>query len=272
MPVVQLGGSGWQKFSSLFFMFFYTDNVWFLVFISVLAVSLVSVVAFLFLPLAKKRLKNIVLYLVAFSAGALFGDAFIHLLPELFEKMPSKTQLSLFVLAGILLFFVLEKFIRWRHCHIDVSENHLPPLAALNLVGDGAHNFLDGAIIAASYLVSAPLGVATSLAVLFHEIPQEIGDAGVLLHSGLSFRRALFFNFLSALSAVLGALLTLLVGEKMADFSLAVTAVAAGGFIYIAGSDLIPELQHNVEPKQSFKQFFALLLGISVMLALRILD
>ena len=253
-------------------MFFYTDNVWFLVFISVLAVSLVSVVAFLFLPLAKKRLKNIVLYLVAFSAGALFGDAFIHLLPELFEKMPSKTQLSLFVLAGILLFFVLEKFIRWRHCHIDVSENHLPPLAALNLVGDGAHNFLDGAIIAASYLVSAPLGVATSLAVLFHEIPQEIGDAGVLLHSGLSFRRALFFNFLSALSAVLGALLTLLVGEKMADFSLAVTAVAAGGFIYIAGSDLIPELQHNVEPKQSFKQFFALLLGISVMLALRILD
>ena len=253
-------------------MFFYTNNVWLWVFISVAAVSLVSVTAFLFLPLAKKRLKNLVLYLVAFSAGALFGDAFIHLLPELFEEMPNKVGLSLFVLAGILIFFVLEKFIRWRHCHIELSENHLHPLATLNLVGDGAHNFLDGAIIAASYLVSAPLGVATTLAVLFHEIPQEIGDAGVLLHSGLSWRRALFFNFLSALFAMLGALIALLVGEKMTDFSLAITAVASGGFIYIAGSDLIPELQHNVEPKQSFKQFFALLLGISVMLALRLFD
>ena len=231
-------------------------------------VSLVAVIAFSFLPLAKKRLQNLLLYLVAFSAGALFGDAFIHLLPEVFEKMANKILLSLSVLAGILIFFVLEKFIRWRHCHIEISEKHLHPLAVLNLVGDGAHNFLDGIIIAASYLVSVPLGIATTLAVLFHEIPQEIGDAGVLMHTGISWGRAMFFNFLSALLAMVGAVITLLVGEGLIGASLVITAAAAGGFIYIAGSDLIPELQHNVEPKQSLKQFLALLAGILVMFLL----
>lgn len=247
-----------------------TDNIWFWVLLSVFIVSAVSIIAFLFLllPLAKKRLKNILLYLVAFSAGALFGDAFIHLLPEVFEKMENKLLMSLCVLGGILCFFVLEKFIRWRHCHIEISEKHLHPLATLNLVGDIVHNFLDGLIIAASYLVSVPLGIATTLAVLFHEIPQEIGDAGVLMHSGLSWSRALFFNFLSAMAAVIGAVAALLIGERMAAISLAITAAAAGGFIYIAGSDLIPELQHNVEPKQSLKQFLALLAGVWVMLLL----
>ena len=253
-----------------------TDNIWFWVLSSVFMVSLAAVAVFAFLPMAKKRLKDILLYLVAFSAGALFGDAFIHLLPEVFEKMENKVLLSLCVLAGILAFFILEKFIRWRHCHVyptgkdgvELSERHIHPLATLNLVGDGVHNFLDGVIIAASYLVSVPLGVATTLAVLCHEIPQEIGDAGVLLHSGLSWQRALFFNFLSALAALLGAVLTLLVGEGMSNISLAITAAAAGGFIYIAGSDLIPELQHNVEPAQSLKQFLALLLGVLVMFLL----
>jgi len=245
-----------------------TDNIWFWVLGSVFMVSLVAVIAFSFLPLAKKRLQNLLLYLVAFSAGALFGDAFIHLLPEVFEKMANKISFSLSVLAGILIFFVLEKFIRWRHCHIEVSERHLHPLAVLNLVGDGAHNFLDGIIIAASYLVSVPLGIATTLAVLFHEIPQEIGDAGVLMHTGISWGRAMFFNFLSALLAMVGAVITLLVGEGLIGASLVITAAAAGGFIYIAGSDLIPELQHNVEPKQSLKQFLALLAGILVMFLL----
>jgi len=245
-----------------------TDNIWFWVLGSVFMVSLVAVIAFSFLPLAKKRLQNLLLYLVAFSAGALFGDAFIHLLPEVFEKMANKILLSLSVLAGILIFFVLEKFIRWRHCHIEISEKHLHPLAVLNLVGDGAHNFLDGIIIAASYLVSVPLGIATTLAVLFHEIPQEIGDAGVLMHTGISWGRAMFFNFLSALLAMVGAVITLLVGEGLIGASLVITAAAAGGFIYIAGSDLIPELQHNVEPKQSLKQFLALLAGILVMFLL----
>ncbi|MDD5750368.1 MAG: ZIP family metal transporter [Candidatus Pacebacteria bacterium] len=248
------------------------DNVWFWVFSSVILVSLAAVVAFLFLPLARKRLKNIVLYLVAFSAGALFGDAFIHLLPELFEEMGNKAVLSLCVLSGILIFFVLEKFIRWRHCHVQISENHLHPLATINLVGDGVHNFLDGIIIAASYLLSVPLGIASTMAVLFHELPQEIGDAGVLMHAGLPWKKALFFNFLSALTAVLGAAIGLLLGERMAALSLAISAGAAGGFIYIAGSDLIPELHHNVEPKQSLKQFLALLLGILAMALLLFIE
>jgi len=247
-----------------------TDNIWFLVLLSVFLVSAVSLFAFLFLPLAKKRLKNFVLYLVAFSAGALFGDAFLHLLPEIFEQMENKLVLSLCLLSGILTFFVLEKFIRWRHCHIEISEKHLHPLATLNLVGDGAHNFLDGVIIAGSYLVSVPLGIATTLAVLCHEVPQEIGDAGILLHSGLSWQKALFFNFLSALLAVAGAVLTLIIGEGIQTIALAITAAAAGGFIYIAGSDLIPELQHNTEPKQSLKQFLALLAGVWAMFLLLI--
>jgi len=251
-----------------------TDNIWFWVLLSVLIVSAVSLGAFLFLllPAAKRRLKNIVLYLVAFSAGALFGDAFFHLLPELFEEMPNKFVLSLSVVSGILLFFILEKFIRWRHCHIAVSENHSHPLATLNLIGDGFHNLLDGAIIAASYLASVPLGIATTLAVLFHEIPQEIGDAGILLHSGFSIKKAMLFNLLSALAAVLGAIVTLLIGEGLSKVYLPITALAAGGFIYIAGSDLIPELQHNTEPKKSLKQFCALLFGIFVMLFLLLLE
>lgn len=225
--------------------------------------------------MAKKRLKNIVLYLVAFSAGALFGDAFFHLLPELFETMPNKITLSLSILSGILLFFILEKFVRWRHCHIYPVRNeaskgieHTHPLAFLNLIGDGFHNLLDGAIISASYLASVPLGITTTLAVLFHEIPQEIGDAGVLLYSGFSIKKAIFFNIISALVAVFGAVITLIIGEGMSGIYLPITAMAAGGFIYIAGSDLIPELQHNTAPLKSLKQFCALCLGIVVMLML----
>ncbi|MCX6790762.1 MAG: ZIP family metal transporter [Candidatus Gribaldobacteria bacterium] len=242
--------------------------IWFYTLISVVIVSLISLVGVFFLSFSKEKLKGILLYLVSFAVGGLFGDAFIHLLPEAFKRMPGDFFLPLYILLGILIFFVVEKVIRWRHCHIPEHQHHCQPAATMNLVGDGIHNFIDGVLIAASFSLSFPIGLATSLAVILHEIPQEIGDFGVLVHSGFSVKRALFYNFLSALTAVLGAVLALLIGEKINNFAQIMMPIAAGGFIYIAGSDLIPELHHDVNVKNSLKQLLALLLGVGVMLAL----
>ena len=155
-------------------------------FASVVLVSLISLVGVLTVFIRPERLKKILLLLVSFSVGALFGDAFIHLLPESFTKLGVNLSTSLYIIAGIIAFFVLEKFIHWRHCHIPTSKEHPHPVVFMNLIGDGVHNFLDGVIIGASYLVSIPIGITTTLAVILHEIPQEIGDFGILLHGGLT--------------------------------------------------------------------------------------
>src|SRR3989338_4747764 len=189
--------------------------------------------------------------MVSFSAGALFGDVFFHLLPEVVETNGFTLQIALFLLLGILLSFLLEKVINWRHCHIHPkSKDHIHPFAIMNLFGDAVHNFIDGLIIGASYLVSFPIGFATTLAVIFHEIPQEIGDFGILIHGGLSAKKALMLNLLSALTACLGAGIVLLLGSASQDYTIYLLPVTAGGFLYIAGSDLIPEL-HEHEPKIS---------------------
>src|SRR3989338_3600079 len=180
-------------------------NVWIYSLASVLIVSLVSFVGVLTLSIKTEKLKKILLYLVSFSAGALFGDAFIHLLPEIVEEAGFGLNISIYVMVGIGVSFVIEKFIHWRHCHLPNTKGHVHPFAMMNLFGDGIHNFIDGLIIGASYLASIPVGIATTLAVIFHELPQEIGDFGVLLHGGFSKARTLFFNFVTALTAVLGA-------------------------------------------------------------------
>jgi len=177
-------------------------------------------------------------------------------------------EVSLLILAGILVFFVLEKFICWRHCHIPTSKTHPHPIALMNLIGDGFHNFIDGLLVAGSFMVSVPLGITTSVAVILHEIPQEIGDFGVLIHGGFSKTKALVFNFISALAALVGAVTTLLVGAKMAGFSQAIVPFTAGGFVYIASADLIPELKKETNLKKSFSQFLGLVLGIIIMLTL----
>jgi len=232
---------------------------------SVLLVSLISLIGLFTFSVKEESLKKILLFFVSFSAGALFGDAFIHLLPEAAESGIS-IGISLSVLGGIMLFFILEKFIHWRHCHIPTSSRHPHPLAVMNLVGDGAHNFIDGLVIGASYLVSVPVGVATTIAVILHEIPQEIGDFGVLLHAGLSKKRAMFFNFLSAIAAVVGTMVALICGSG--EIAIMIIPFAAGGFIYIAGSDLIPELHKETNPKKSAAQLAAFLAGVGIMLLL----
>ena len=247
-------------------------NVWIYSLASVLIVSLISFVGLLTLTIKADKLKKILLYMVSFSAGALFGDAFIHLLPEAVEEIGFGLNISIYVLLGIGFFFIIEKFIHWRHCHIPNSKENVHPFAMMNLFGDGVHNFIDGLIIAASYLVSIPVGIATTLAVILHEIPSEIGDFGVLLHGGFSKGKALFYNFVTALAAVLGAIVSLSISSYVENITVFLIPFAAGGFIYIAGSDLIPELHKEVKVKKSLLQFIAIVLGVSVMLLLLLLE
>jgi len=240
--------------------------------ISVFIVSLISLIGVFTLAIKEEKLKKILLFFVSFSAGALLAGAFFHLIPEAVEEMGFGKKLSFLLIGGIIVFFILEKFIRWRHCHIPTSENHPHPVSYMNLIGDAFHNFLDGTIIAAAYLVNVQLGLTTTLAVIFHEIPQEIGDFGVLIHGGFTKKRALFFNFLSALFAVLGCLVTFLMSNFIAGFSWLLIPFTAGGFIYIAGSDLIPELHRETGVRKSLIQLLALIFGIALMFVLKFLE
>lgn len=239
---------------------------------SIFLVSLISFVGVLTISLRIERIKKILLYLVSFSAGALLGDSFIHLIPEVVEEHGFGLNVSLYILSGIILFFVIEKLIHWRHCHDVDCASHTKPFALMNLIGDAVHNFTDGLIIAASYFISVPLGVATTIAVILHEIPQEIGDFGVLVHGGLSRGRALFYNFITALTAFLGLFVFFLLSSYIEGVSMFLALFAAGGFIYIAGSDLIPELHKENNTKKSFIQFLFFILGILIMATLLFLE
>lgn len=241
--------------------------VWVYSISSVLIISLISLVGVFTMAIKREKLKNLLLFFVSFSVGGLFGDTFIHLLPETFEKLGVNTGTSIYILAGIFLFFALEKFIRWRHCHIPTSREHVHPVVMLNIIGDGVHNLLDGMIVAASFMVSVPIGITTTLAVILHEIPQEIGDFGIFLHSGLTVKKALGLNFLSALLALAGALISLTIGSYIKGYENYLLPVTAGGFLYIAGSDLIPELhkESHIKISTSLMQIGSIILGISIM-------
>jgi zinc and cadmium transporter len=238
---------------------------------SVVIVSLISLVGIMAL-LLNKDVKKITFLLVSFAVGGLFGDAFIHLLPESFEQIDNKVEIAILILAGILIFFVLEKFLRWRHYHLSETEQHIQPVVTMNLVGDAVHNLIDGMVIGASYLISVPLGLTTTLAIVLHEIPQEMGDFGILIHGGLSVKKALGFNLLSASTAIIGTILSLVVGPHVQGYTISLVPITAGGFIYIAGSDLIPELQHDVKLNKSVLQFAMILLGLGIMAALVLLE
>lgn len=243
-------------------------SIWLYSLVSVSLVSLISLVGVFTLSLGQERIKKISLFLVSFAVGGLFGDALIHLLPESFKTLGFGLATSLLVMLGILIFFVLERFLRWQHCHELDCPEHGKPVAIINLVGDAAHNIIDGMVIAASFAVSFPLGAGTTIAVIAHEIPHEIGNFGILIHSGFTAKKALFFNFLTALFAVLGTLIALFVGERVDSFSLYMLPVTAGGFLYVAGSDLLPELHNELKISSSIIQLLSILAGISVMVLL----
>ena len=241
------------------------NQTWLYTILSVVGVSLLSFVGVFTLSINIKKLRKALLYLISFSAGALLGGAFLHLLPESMEVCGTARQIAVWILIGMVLFFVLEKVLKWRHCHEPTCDEHPHSLGVMNLVGDGFHNFIDGMIIAVSYMVSIPLGIATTVAVVLHEIPQEIGDFGILIYAGYSRRKALFYNFLSALTAVLGAIITLIVGNSIESLTSYLVPLTIGGFIYIATADLIPELHKDVRLKNSILQLLSFLLGIGLM-------
>lgn len=242
-------------------------------FISVLIVSFISFIGIFTLSIKTEKLKTFLIYLVSFSAGALFGDAFIHLIPESIETVGKfNLIISLSLLSGIVFFFIIEKIVCWNHCHMPITKEHIHKFSIMNLVGDGFHNFIDGIIIGVSYIASVPIGIATTLAVILHEIPQEIGDFGVLIHGGFSKKKALILNFGSGLIAVIGTIISFILHSYVENILIFLLPFAAGGFIYIAGSDLIPELHKEVSLKKSLVQLVTFILGIIIMLCLVLIE
>lgn len=253
---------------------------WALALLSVFAISLVSLVGVSALALGRERLERAVFLLVAFAVGAMFGGAVLHLIPEAYEALGPGMLPGLLVLAGVGAFFVLEKFLHWHHAHdlpgiegpghghVHTHAGDSPGhVAAMSIAGNVAHNFIDGAIVAASYLVSIETGVVTTLAVVLHEIPQEIGNFGVLVYGGYTPRRALWVNFGSGLVGLLGAALALVAGQTVEGLADVLLPITAGAFLYIAGSDLIPELnrRHSHPAVKSVWQLVMMALGVAVM-------
>jgi len=235
-----------------------------IIILSTLIVSLISLLGIVTLALKKNILKKILLILVAFAAGSLLGAAFFDILPEVIGEFGFNN--FTYVLLGIMIFFVAEKYIHWHHCH--KGDCDVKPLAYLNLIGDGIHNLIDGSLIAASYIHNFNLGIVTTLAVIFHEIPQELGDFAILIHGGFTPKKALFFNFLSALVAIIGSSVTILFCNSFGNLIPILLSVAAGGFIYLALVDIIPEIHKEDDNKTVFIQSVSLMLGLVVMFLL----
>jgi len=229
--------------------------------------------------MSEARVRRLAVFFVSFAAGALLGDTFIHLLPEIFAKARGADALraSLMILAGVLLFFVIEKLLRHQHGLLHRHHHHetieRPELAAVNILGDAIHNYIDGLLIGASWLAGPALGISTTIAVLLHEIPQELGDFGILIHSGLTVRKATLLNVASAAVAILGTLTAVVAGavahQRVTELLVPLTA---GGFVYIALADLIPELQHERGLRALVVQTALIAAGIAVMAGLIVFD
>lgn len=242
-------------------------NIWIYAILGVIFSSVFSLFGVLIFLIKKDWLSKIVPYLVSLAAGALFGDAFVHLIPDSFDNIKDPLVVSLLVLGGIVLFFMLEQFVRWRHCHLPDFENHTHPMVTMNIVGDAIHNFIDGVVIGASFLISIPIGIATTLAVFLHEIPQEIGDFGIMLKGGYQIKKAFLVHILIGLIAIVGTVVVLIIGPIMKGFAENILPMVAGGFIYVAGSDLVPEIHQGTDVKISvaIKHLLVLLAGILLM-------
>ncbi|MGI9628641.1 MAG: ZIP family metal transporter [Longimicrobiales bacterium] len=271
-------------------------SIWAQTLIAVVAVGAASLVGAVFLGKREDRLDTILMYLVSLSAGVLVGGAVLHLLPQAFANQKGPLETPLYFLCGFLGFFFLERYL-WRshhdhshfphprseepdmasdHAHGGHSHNHgdqrHKPAAAMAIVGGGFHNFIDGAVIAASFALDARLGWITTGAVLLHEIPREFGDFGILVHSGIAPRKALWLNALSGLGALAGAVLVLVIGARADGLANALVAITAGNFVYIAAANLIPEIHHHHPRAESLGHALVLLMGVTIMLALALAE
>lgn len=240
--------------------------------VSVCVVSLISLAGVFALSLKEHLLRKYMFIFISLAVGALLGDAFVHLIPEAMEGALPSALVSILIIFGILIFFTLEKFLHWHHHGDDQHEADIHPVGQLALFSDGIHNLIDGIIIGVSFIASIPLGIATTIAVVLHEIPQEVGDFSVLLHAGYSRNRALWLNFLSALTAVAGVFIAFILQETGEHVIAWILPIAAGGFIYIAVADLIPELHKSKQVKHSVLQIIAVAVGVAAMLGLLFLE
>lgn len=241
--------------------------------IATLIISAISFVGVLTLFLKEKIIDKIIFYLVAISTGSLMGGAFIHLIPEALEDSEGiygVESILISVLVGFSLFFILERILHWHHCHKHGGDCSVHVFTYLNLIGDGLHNFIDGLVIVAAFSLSVELGIATTIGVIVHEIPQEISDFGVLLYGGFSKTKALFFNFISAILAVLGALCGFALISIAQGLMPLLVGLTAGGFIYISASDLIPELHKESKLVKSLIAFGCFFAGVGLMYLLKI--
>lgn len=238
---------------------------------AVLGVSLISFTGAALFAVSESVIRKSLLYLVSLAAGVLLGEVFLHILPEITEETGMTTATSMGILIGIIASFVIEKIIHWHHCHVLPSFEHHHPVGMLTLAGDGIHNLVDGALIAGSFLVTPELGIATTIAIALHEIPQEISDYALLIYSGYSRKAALLWNVCSALAAILGALLVLLGRSEHPEFLMLLMAFAAGNFLYIAGADLIPELHKETRLRSALMQLLLICGGIGLMQTLTML-
>lgn len=232
------------------------------------AVSLVSIVGLFTLFLKDKILEKVLFLLVGLSAGAMMGGALLHLLPEGVEKFGENAGGApyLLVLAGFVLFFLVEKFLHWRHCHKGRCDVH--SFGHMNILGDGVHNFIDGLILAGTFMADAKLGAVALFAIILHEAPQEMSDFGVLLYAGFKKTKALLFNYISATMVIAGGVAGYFFGATE-DFVKYLLPAAAGGFIYIASADLLPEIKKETKIKKFFPSLVTFLLGIALMFFLR---
>lgn len=237
-------------------------------------VSIMSLTGMFALWIEPARLNRMIPYMVALAVGVLLGDAFIHLIPDAVARQGSVAAVSLMVLLGFFLFFVIEKWVRWRHDHHlpDTDDGTIRPIAKMNLMGDAVHNFVDGILIGGSFLVDPVLGFTTTLAIIAHEIPQEIGDVGALVYGGYSPARAVLYNFYCSLSVLAGAAFALL-SSQVAESSLVfLLPIAAGGFIYVAATDMIPALHTHSSLGNLLGQSGIFGLGIAFMQAIIVLE
>lgn len=233
-----------------------------LILISSGAMAVISLVGAFTVLLSKKLFHDLIPNLVAFSAGALIGGAILHLIPESVQELGNGSTTYLLILLGIVLFYILEQFIHWHHCHKETHE-HKHPVSYLILFADTIHNLIDGLAIGAAFLINPAVGLSTLIAVVAHEIPQELGDFGILIHSGWTVRRALIVNFISSLTFLAGGLIVYFLARSINVSYL--LPFAAGTFIYIAAVDLIPEIKSNGELKAKFSYFAFFVLGLLIM-------
>lgn len=242
--------------------------IWILV--ATIVNGLIGLIGVFSLWLKEKFFNKLLMILVAFSAGALLSGAFFHLLPEALEVLPAMNVFA-YLMVGFIMFFIVERFLHWHHCHQHGGKCKVHPVSYLILFGDGAHNLIDGIIIGVSFFVSIPFGIITTLLIIGHEIPQELGNFGVLVYGGFGKTKALIYSFISQLTCVIGGMAAYFFSKSIEGAVPLILPFAAGGFIYIAASDLIPELHKEPKLKKSLISFGFFIVGIVFMFTLKVL-